>query len=127
MKKYLFERFSDDSKRVINQAGVRARMAPMEGAAHTNCVWDGFVAPDGTFYFPLSSEAGMCGATLLAKFNYDEDRVEICFDAADVLLHPVRMLPHSKFHTSLNAIPRHALYPEEPYDPLPCLPPAQLK
>ena len=118
MKKYLFERFSDDSKRVINQAGVRARMAPMEGAAHTNCVWDGFVAPDGTFYFPLSSEAGMCGATLLAKFNYDEDRVEICFDAADVLLHPVRMLPHSKFHTSLNAIPRHALYPEEPYDPL---------
>ena len=117
MKEYVFARFSDDSKRVINQTGVRAQMAPREGCEDTNCCWDGLVAPDGTFYFPLSSEAGLCGTTKLAIFDYDNDRVVKCFDASSVLLSHERKLPHSKFHTSLNVIPRSALYPEIPYDP----------
>ena len=117
MAKYVFERFSDDSKRVINQTGVRARMAPKAGCEDANCCWDGMVAPDGAFYFPLSSESGLCGASKLARFDFDEDRVVKCFDASKVLLSHDRKLPHSKFHTSLNAIPRHALYPEFPYDP----------
>jgi len=116
MGNYVFERFSDDAARVMNQAGVRSRMAPLEEGAVTNACWDGMVAPDGRFYFPLSSENGECGATKLAYFDYDQDKVVTCFDGKDVLLHPIRKLPHSKFHTSLNAIPRHALYPEEPYD-----------
>ena len=115
-KEFVFERFSDESARVMNQAGVRARMAPMEDGPINNACFDGIVAPDGRFYFPLSSESGECGTTKLAYFDYDQDKVIVCFDAADVLLHPVRMLPHSKFHTCLNIIPRHALYPECPYD-----------
>ena len=117
MKKYVFERFSDESKRLINQTGVRARMAPKEGCEDANCCWDGMVAPDGTFYFPLSSEEGLCGASKLAKFDYDNDVVIKCFDGKDVLQSQERKLPHSKFHTSINAIPRHALYPEYPNDP----------
>ena len=116
-KKYLFERFSDESKRLINQTSVRARMAPAEGAAEANACWDGVVAPDGRFYFPLSSENGLCGATKLGYFDYDNDKVVVCLDAESVLLSHERMLPHSKFHTSLNVIPRHALYPEYPDDP----------
>ena len=117
-KKYefVFERFSDEAARVMNQAGVRSRMAPLAEGDITNACWDGMVAPDGRFYFPLSSENGECGQTKLAYFDYDNDKVVECFDAKDVLLHPVRKLPHSKFHTSLNAIPRHALFPECPYD-----------
>ena len=117
MKKYVFERFSDDSKRVINQTSVRARMPDAEEAKYTNCCWDGVVAPDGRYYYPLSSENGFCCGTKLGYFDYDQDKVVTCFDSEDVLLHPIRKLPHSKFHTSLNVIPRSALYPEVPYDP----------
>ncbi len=115
-KKYVFDRFSDEALRVINQTGVRARMAPKDGNEDANCCWDGMVAPDGYFYFPLSSESGMCGSSKLARFEYDNDRVVTLFNSKEVLLHHDRQLPHSKFHTSLNAIPRHALYPEVPYD-----------
>ncbi|MBR2936978.1 MAG: hypothetical protein IKB80_00560 [Oscillospiraceae bacterium] len=115
-KNFVFERFSDEAARVINQTGVRSRMAPMADGSITNACFDGIVAPDGRFYFPLSSESGECGTTKLAYFDYDQDKVIECFEAFDVLLHPVRKLPHSKFHTSLNIIPRHALYPECPYD-----------
>ncbi len=117
MKKYVFDRFSDDAKRLINQTGVRMRMAPKEGNDTANCCWDGMVAPDGYFYFPLSSENGLSDATKLGRFEYDNDRVVNCFDAGTVLLSKERQLPHSKFHTSLNHIPRHALYPEYPDDP----------
>ncbi len=115
-KEFVFERFSDDAARMMNQTGVRSRMAPMADGPVTNACWDGMVAPDGRFYFPLSSEGGECGHTKLAYFDYDNDKVVECFNGADVLLHPIRKLPHSKFHTSLNAIPRNALYPECPYD-----------
>jgi len=117
MAKYVFERFSDGYKTLINQTGVRCKMAPKEGSEHTNACWDALMAPDGKFYFPLSSEGGFCGATQLAYFDYDKNEVVMCLDAKDVLLHPERKLPHSKFHTSLNAIPRHALYPEVADDP----------
>ena len=117
-KRYAFpDRYCDEAKRLINQTGVRARMAPKEGNEDANVCWDGMVAPDGMFYFPLSSESGMCGATKLARFEYDNDRVVTCFNAKEVLLQNIRRLPHSKFHTSLNAIPRNAIYPECPYDP----------
>ena len=116
-KRYVFDFFSDEAKRLINQTGVRARMAPKEGNETANCCWDGLVAPDGYFYFPLSSENGLCDSTKLARFEYDNDRVVKVLDANDVLMVNDRQLPHSKFHTSLNAIPRSALYPEVPYDP----------
>ena len=44
-KEFVFERFSDESARVINQAGVRARMAPMEDGPINNACFDGIVAP----------------------------------------------------------------------------------
>ena len=115
MKNYVYELFSDESKRLINQISVRAKM-PGDEAYGANSCWDGVVAPDGRFYYPLSSENGYCMNTKLAYFDYEKDELVVCFDASDVLLHPIRKLPHSKFHTSLNVIPRHALYPEEPYD-----------
>ena len=65
-KQFVFERFSDEAARVINQTGVRSRMAPMADGPITNACFDGIVAPDGRFYFPLSSESGECGTTKLA-------------------------------------------------------------
>ena len=115
-KHFVFERFSDEAMRVMNQTGVKAAMPKAEESFGANCCWDGVVAPDGRFYYPLSSESGFCLNTKLAYFDYDEGKVTTCFDSADVLLHPIRKLPHSKFHTSLNIIPRSALYPEVPYD-----------
>jgi len=115
-KRFEFEVGSLESKRVINQTGVRARMPKLEESWGANACWDGVVAPDGRFYYPLSSENGYCLHTKLAYFDYDQDKVVTCFDADDVLLHPIRKLPHSKFHTCLKIIPRHALYPECPYD-----------
>ena len=115
MKKYVYELFSEESKRLMNQTGVRAAMAKTD-CYGANCCWDGVVAPDGRFYYPPSSESGFCMHSKLAYFDYDKEEVITCLDAADVLLHPIRKLPHSKFHTSLNIIPRHALYPEIPYD-----------
>ena len=78
---FVYERFSDEAARVMNQAGVRARMAPLAEGDITNACWDGMVAPDGRFYFPLSSENGECGQTKLAYFDYDQDKVIECFDA----------------------------------------------
>ena len=115
-KRFEFEVGSEESKRVINQTGVRARMPKLDESFGANACWDGIVAPDGRFYYPLSSENGYCLHTKLAYFDYDQDKIVTCFDADDVLLHPIRKLPHSKFHTCLNVIPRHALYPECPYD-----------
>ena len=116
-KRFEFERFSDEGMRLINQTSVKTAMPKAEESYGANCCWDGVVAPDGRFYYPLSSENGFCLNTKLGYFDYDEGKVITCFDAADVLLHPIRKLPHSKFHTSLNIIPRHALYPEVPDDP----------
>ena len=116
IKRYEFDRECLEGKRLINQTGVRAGMPKMEESYGANACWDGIVAPDGRFYYPLSSENGFCMHTKLAYLDYDQNKVVTCFDAADVLLHPIRKLPHSKFHTSLNVIPRHALYPECPYD-----------
>ncbi len=115
--RYVFERFSDDYRRLINQTSVRARMAPLPEGDKSNACWDGIVAPDGKFYFPLSSESGLCAATKLGWFDYDNDKVVVVCDAEEALLSNDRKLPHSKFHTSLNAIPRNVLYPECPYDP----------
>ena len=116
-KQYVFQRDDAECRRLINQTGVRARMPKLEESEGANACWDAVVAPDGRLYYPLSSENGFCKHTKLAYFDYDQDKVVVCFDANDVLLHPIRKLPHSKFHTCLNIIPRTALYPEEPYDP----------
>ena len=116
--RYVFELFSDDYKRLINQTSVRARMAPLDGGDETNACWDGIVAPDGMFYFPISSETGVGMGSKLARFDYDQDKVEVVCSSDDAFLPSPRKLPHTKFHTSLNVIPRHALYPEVPNDPM---------
>lgn len=118
MKNYVFERFSDDWRRLINQNGVKQKMIAKEGNENLNASWDGMVAPDGAFYYPLSSECGMCGTTKLARYDFANNEVQVCVDGEKVLLPVERQIPHSKFHTSLNAIPRSALYPEAKYDPL---------
>lgn len=118
MKKYLFERFSDEWRTLINQNGVKRNMIKKEGNENLNAVWDGICAPDGKFYYPLSSESGLCGITKLAWYDFENNEVNICFDGEKVLMPNERMLPHSKFHTSLNTIPRTAIYPEAEYDPL---------
>lgn len=118
MKEYVFERYSDDYKRLINQAGVKRNMPPKEGNEDLNAVWDGMVAPDGKFYYPLSSEDGLCGVTKLGWYDFENDKVNICFDGRKVLMPNDRHFPHSKYHTSLNTMPRSAFYPDCEYDPL---------
>ena len=82
-KHFVFERFSDEAMRVMNQTGVKAAMPKAEESYGANCCWDGVVAPDGRFYYPLSSESGFCLNTKLAYFDYDEGKVTTCFDSAD--------------------------------------------
>ena len=81
MKEYVFERFSDDWRRLINQAGVKRNMVKKEGNEYLNAVWDGMVAPDGKFYYPLSSESGMCGTTKLAWYDFEKDEVIVIEDS----------------------------------------------
>ena len=85
-KNVVFEEDSLESKRVINQTGVRARMPKLEDAYGANACWDGIVAPDGRLYYPLSSENGFCKHTKLAYFDYDKDEIVVCMDTDDVLL-----------------------------------------
>lgn len=118
MKNYVFEKYSDDWKRLINQSGVKRNMIPKEGNEDLNAVWDGMVAPDGKFYYPLSSEDGLCGVTKLAWYDFENDKVNVCFDGRKVLMPNDRQFPHSKYHTSLNTMPRSAFYPDCEYDPM---------
>lgn len=46
MKEFIFQRYSDEYRRLINQAGVKRNMPPKEGSEDLNAVWDGMVAPD---------------------------------------------------------------------------------
>ena len=80
-KQFVFERFSDDAARMMNQTTVRSRMAPMADGPITNACFDGIMAPDGRFYFPLSSESGECGNTKLAYFDYDKDGFSLSFSS----------------------------------------------
>ena len=117
MSEYLFEYFSDDWKRVINQNGVRACMPSLEGNEEYNSIWDGKVAPDGRFYMPFSSEGAVNGVVHLKWYDYDTNDFYSAFDGRKVLQQQPRQMPHSKIHTALNPIPRHALFPECPDDP----------
>ncbi len=117
MADYLFERFSDGWKTLINQAGVKAAIPDREGNEEFNAVWDGMCAPDGRFYYPISSEQGRCGTTKLGWYDFENNKVVECLDGKKVLMPIGRTLPHSKFHTSLNAIPRKALYPDAKDEP----------
>ena len=114
---YIFERFSDESKRVINPAGVQQARPQQEGNENFNACWDGALAPDGTFYYTLSSESGKCDHAKLVRYDIKENRIVECFYAGNLVLPQDRQLPHSKLHTSINFMPRHALYPEAPDDP----------
>ena len=51
MKRYEFNRFEDESKRLINQTSVRARMPKLEESYGANACWDAIVAPDGKLYY----------------------------------------------------------------------------
>ncbi|MGI6336066.1 MAG: hypothetical protein ACOXZM_03285 [Eubacteriales bacterium] len=108
MASYVFPLFSEESFRLINQTGVRQAHPKAEGYENYNCNWDGALAPDGTFYFTLSSEAGRCDHARLVRYDYDRNEIIECFYAADILAPKDRQLPHSKLHTSINFIPRGA-------------------
>ncbi|MCI6907621.1 MAG: hypothetical protein MR832_00520 [Clostridiales bacterium] len=117
MKKYVFDRFSEDARRVINQTGVRQAAPAAEGNENFNACWDGALAPDGSFYYTLSSEAGKCDHAKLVRYDFDENRIVECFYAGSLVLPQDRQLPHSKLHTSINFMPRRAFYPDAPDDP----------
>lgn len=106
--KTVFTRFSEDSFRMINQAGVRQAHTPAEGYENYNCNWDGAVSPDGWFYFTESSEGGKCDHARLMRYNYADNRFEELYYAADLVIPQIRQLPHSKLHTSINFCPRGA-------------------
>jgi len=107
---YHFEWFSDDYYRLTNRAGVRAARPKAEGNDNYNACWDGNIAPDGTFYFTLSSEGGKCDHAKLVRYDFDRNEIIDCFYSGDVVLPKDRQLPHSKLHTSINFIPRGAVH-----------------
>ncbi|MBR6748687.1 MAG: hypothetical protein IKM07_07085 [Clostridia bacterium] len=105
-KKYLFTGFDDDRfYHLINQAGVHAAEPPEEGNETFNTCWDGALSPDGVFYYTLSSEAGKCDHAKLVRYNFEKNCVEDCLYMGDLAMASVRVLPHSKFHTSINFRP----------------------
>jgi hypothetical protein len=105
MARYLFEPFSDDYYRLMNQTGVKHAFPRAEGNEDYNSCWDGDIGPDGTFYFPLSSEAGKSGHTKLVRYDPDSNAIVDCFRAGDLVLPHPRHLPASKLHTSINFLP----------------------
>ena len=102
MPNYVFERFTDDYYRLINQTGVKQAVPKAEGNEKFNACWDGALSPDGEFYFTLSSEAGMCEHAKLNRYDYERNEIVDCFKARDLILPNVRKLPASKLHTSIN-------------------------
>ncbi len=114
---YMFEQFTDEWKRLINQTGLKTRMPDKEGNEQFNCAWDAAAAPDGRLYFPMSSECGWCGTEKLVYYDYESNEVIDCLRGEDVLLPVKKQMPHSKLHTSINFIPRKALWPDAPDDP----------
>ena len=68
-KNYVFQDREDlEGKRLINQTGVRARMPKADESYGANACWDGIVAPDGRFYYPLSSENGFCMHKTICRY-----------------------------------------------------------
>ncbi|MGI6536852.1 MAG: hypothetical protein ACOX22_00530 [Caldicoprobacterales bacterium] len=104
-KNYVFERFSDDYYRLINQTGVQQALPKAEGNENFNTCWDGALGPDGVFYFTLSSEAGRSDHAKLVRYNREQNKIEDCFYAGDLILPNPRNLPASKLHTSINFLP----------------------
>ncbi len=102
MKEYLITQFSDDYYRLINQAGVQLAKPAAAGNETFNTCWDGALAPDGTLYFTLSSEAGKFDHAKLVRYDYEKNEIIDCFYSGDLILPNDRMLPHSKLHTSIN-------------------------
>ncbi len=83
----------------------RAPPGREEGDESDNCCWDGNVAPDGTFYFPLSSEAGESDHTKLVRYDAETNAVVDCYSAGDLIRPHPRHLPASKLHTAMNFLP----------------------
>ena len=104
-KNTVFKRFSEESFRLINQTGVSHVHPAAEGNETFNCNWDGAVAPDGYFYFSLSSENGRCDHAKLMRWKKGMEAMEECYYAADYVIPQDRHIPHSKLHTSINFIP----------------------
>ena len=75
---YMFEQFTDEWKRLINQTGLKTRMPDREGNEQFNCAWDAAAAPDGRLYFPMSSECGWCGTEKLVYYDYESNEVIDC-------------------------------------------------
>lgn len=102
MTNYVFERFTDDYYRLINQTGVKQAEPKEEGNEKFNTCWDGAVSPDGEFYFTLSSEAGRSEHAKLNRYDFEKVEIVDCFRARDLILPNDRRLPASKLHTSIN-------------------------
>jgi len=101
----LFERFSDDYFRVINQAGVRMARPAAAGNENYNCCWDAALSPEGDLYFALSSEQGRSEHAKLVRYDYPSNEIVECYYVGDIVLPNARQLPHSKLHTSINFLP----------------------
>jgi len=100
---YKFKMFSDDYFRVINQTGVRQRIA-LCGLDYPGC-WDTKLSPDGILYYAASDESGRARHTRLISYDYQTDTAKICVKAEEVTLPKARQLPVTKFHESLTFLP----------------------
>ncbi|MBU0715424.1 MAG: hypothetical protein KJ964_08720 [Verrucomicrobia bacterium] len=100
---YKFKMFSEDYFRVINQAGVRQRVA-LCGIDYPGC-WDTNLSPDGILYYAASDESGRARHTRLVAYDYQTDTAKICVKAEEVTLPKARQLPVTKFHESITFLP----------------------
>jgi len=98
-----FKIFSDESFRVINQAGVRQRIG-LCGLDYFGC-WDIGLSPDGILYYAPSDETGHALHTRLVAYDYQADTAKICIKAEEVVLPKPRQLPVTKFHESITFLP----------------------
>ncbi len=101
---HLFNQFSDDYFRTINQAGMRQRIG-LCGLSYSG-TWDTKLNPaDGVLYYAPSDASGRGSHTRLVAYDYATDTAKICFKAEEVALPSPRQFPITKLHESLTLLP----------------------
>lgn len=98
-KKYLLHMNDLESYRVMNQTGVRQCVLPSP-SAH-NASWDAFLTSEGELYLSLCSELTTSEYAKLAKYDYDNNKIEELFYTKELIFSHDRFIRDSKIHTSL--------------------------
>ncbi|WP_449536260.1 hypothetical protein [Ferdinandcohnia sp. Marseille-Q9671] len=98
-KEYLLDIEDPTSYRVMNQNGVRQCVLPSP-SVH-NASWDALLTSEGELYLSLCSELTTSEYAKLARYDYQNNKVEELFYTKELIFSNDRFIRDSKIHTSL--------------------------